>query len=66
MNASTPTLSHDQSTDLGHALGSSTSKWYAEWKQKKTAVRSAATAPQAPPADDAADGLAKWLSGDVK
>ena len=65
MNVSTPSLPPDQTADpAGRALGSSTSKWFAEWKQKKTAVRSAATAPQAPPADGAADALANWLSGD--
>ena len=66
MNVSTPTLSRDKTADpTGHALGSSTSKWFAEWKQKKGAARSAVTEPGAPPADGA-EAPAKWLAGDDK
>jgi hypothetical protein len=66
MNVSTPTLSHDQTADPGHALRSSTSKWFTEWKARKAAVPTPAAEPQAPPADDGAAALAKWLTGAEK
>ncbi|QDU20560.1 hypothetical protein [Urbifossiella limnaea] len=66
MNVSTLTFSHDQTAGTGHALGSSTSKWFAEWKARKSSAPTPAAEPQAPPADDAADALAQWLSSDGK
>ncbi|HYH68450.1 MAG TPA: hypothetical protein VD866_27400 [Urbifossiella sp.] len=48
------------------AFGSSTAGWYAEWKARKQGAPTPAAEPQAPPADDAAEALAKWLTGDVK
>jgi hypothetical protein len=66
MNASTPALSHDQSADpTCLTLGSSTSKWYAEWKQKKSAAGGATTEPVEHPADGV-DALTMWLAGDGK
>ncbi len=64
MNVSTPTISHDQTANpTGHAPGASTSKWFAEWKQKKSAALAPTVVPQAPPADDA---TAKCLMGGGK
>ena len=47
------------------ALRASTAGWYAEWKAKKNAAPAPANQPEAPPAD-AADALARWLTGDGK
>ncbi len=43
-------------------LGSSTAGWYAEWKARKQTATAPAPEPQAPPADDAAEALTKWLT----
>ena len=59
-----PAPSRPQATPAALSLRSSTAGWYAEWKARKSAAPSLATEPQAPPADDAAQALAKWLTGD--
>lgn len=45
------------------ALGSSTTGWYAGWKSRKQAAVAAAPAPGTAPAADAAEAVAKWLTG---
>ena len=56
-----PATSRPQATPAALALGSSTAGWYAEWKARKQAT---AAEPEqgTPPADDAAEALAKWLT----
>jgi hypothetical protein len=48
------------------ALRSSTAGWYAEWKARKQTAVAAEPEQGAPPAEDAAGALAKWLTGDGK
>ena len=61
------TTSRPQTTSPTNlALGSSTAGWYAEWKARKQAAPAPEVEPQAPPANDAAEALAKWLTGDGK
>ncbi len=57
-----PATSRPQTNPTALALGSSTAGWYAEWKARKQAATTAAPGPQAPPADEAAEALAKWLT----
>jgi hypothetical protein len=60
-----PATSRPQTTNpTSLALGSSTAGWYAEWKARKQAAPTPAAEPQAAPADDGAEALAKWLTGD--
>ena len=59
-------MSRPQTTPTALSLRSSTAGWYAEWKARKQAAPTPAAESQASPADDAAEALAKWLSGDVK
>ncbi|HEX4609742.1 MAG TPA: hypothetical protein VH092_16200 [Urbifossiella sp.] len=47
-------------------LQSSTAGWFAEWKARKQAAPSSTNEPHAPPAEDAAEAVAKWLTGDKK
>jgi hypothetical protein len=47
-------------------LGSSTAGWYAEWKARKQAVVAAEPEQGSSPADDAAEALAKWLTGHTR
>ncbi|MBN9518788.1 hypothetical protein J0H58_09750 [bacterium] len=60
-----PATSRPTTTPAALALRSSTAGWYAEWKARKQAT---AAEPEqgAPPADDRAEALAKWLTGDGK
>ena len=47
------------------SLRSSTAGWYAEWKARKDAAPAQPAESEAPPADDAAEALARWLTGDA-
>jgi hypothetical protein len=58
-----PATSRPQSSPTAFSLRSSNSGWYAEWKARKSAAPTPAAEPPAPPADDAAEALAKWLMG---
>ncbi len=58
-----PATSRPQTNPTSLALGSSTAGWYAEWKARKQAAVAAQPEQVAPPADAAADALAKWLTG---
>jgi hypothetical protein len=62
-----PSTSRPQATNPTIlALRSSTANWFAEWKARKSAAPTPAAEPQAPPADDGAEALAKWLTGEGK
>ena len=50
-------------TPTSLAFRASTAGWYAEWKARKQAAVAAQPEQAAPPADDRADALAKWLTG---
>ena len=54
------------SVPAGPAFAASTAGWYAEWKARKQSAPAAAPAPEAARPDDAAEALAKWLTGDAK
>lgn len=58
-----PTTSRPTTTPAALSLRSSTAGWYAEWKARKSAAPTSAAEPQTPPAGDAAEALAKWLTG---
>ncbi len=58
-----PATPRPQTTPTALALGSSTAGWYAEWKARKQAAVAAQPKRGTPPADDAADALARWLTG---
>ncbi|MBN9518741.1 hypothetical protein J0H58_09515 [bacterium] len=58
-----PATSRPQTNPTSLALRSSTAGWYAEWKARKQAAVAAQPEQGAPPADDRAEALAKWLTG---
>lgn len=60
-----PATSRPQAAPAALSLRSSTAGWYAEWKARKSAQPTPAAEPQAPPVDDRAEALAKWLRGEA-
>jgi hypothetical protein len=52
-------------TPTSLAFRASTAGWYAEWKARKTAAPAQSAEPETPPVDDAAEALARWLTGDA-
>ncbi|MBN9518875.1 hypothetical protein J0H58_10210 [bacterium] len=60
-----PATPRPTTTPAALALRPSTAGWYAEWKARKQAT-AAAPEQAAPPADDGAEALARWLTTDGK
>jgi hypothetical protein len=59
------TLRPQSTTPTSLAFRASTAGWYAEWKARKDAAPAQPAESEAPPADDAAEALARWLTGDA-